>query len=108
MQEPERVERLILDAFTYTGTNAPEIDRRRAVAGKYRANPRRPVSVDTYLSIFNRDKPGTYEPIVAQTLADEELKHGDSVPSGTYLDMAVNMPMVDPRKVQCPVCLPAA
>ena len=105
MHEPARVERLILDAFTYTGTDAPEIDRRRAAADKYRANPSRSVSVATYLSIFNRDKPGTYEPIVAQALAEEELKHGDSVPSGTYLDMAVNMPMVDPRRVQCPVCL---
>jgi pimeloyl-ACP methyl ester carboxylesterase len=105
MQQPQRVERLILDAFTYTGTDAPEIDRRRAAADKYRANPRRPVSLATYLSIFNRDKPGTYEPIVAQALADEELKHGDTVPSGTYLDMAVNLPMVDPRQVQCPVCL---
>jgi len=105
MQEPARVERLILDAFTYTGIDAPEIDRRRAAADKYRANPRRPVSLATYLSIFNRDKPGTYEPIVAQALADEELKHGDTVPSGTYLDMAVNMPMVDPRQVKCPVCL---
>ena len=105
MQEPGRVERLILDAFTYTGTNAPEIDRRRAAADKYRANPRRPVSLATYLSIFNRDKPETYEPIVAQTLAAEELKHGDTVPSGTYLDMAVSMPMVDPHQVKCPVCL---
>jgi alpha-beta hydrolase superfamily lysophospholipase len=103
--EPTRVERLILDAFTYTGTNAPEIDRRRAAADRYRANPRRPVSLQTYLGIFNRDKPGTYEPAVAQILADEELKHGDTVPSGTYLDMAVNLPMVDPRKVQCPVCM---
>ena len=105
MQEPRRVERLILDAFTYTGTDAPEIDRRRAAADKYRSNPRRPVSLAMYLSIFNRDKPGTYEPVVAETLAQEELKHGDTVPSGTYLDMAVNMPMVDPRQVACPVCL---
>jgi poly(3-hydroxyalkanoate) synthetase len=27
------------------------------------------------------------------------------VPSGTYLDMAVNMPMVDPTRLLCPVCL---
>ena len=105
MAEPARVERLVLDAFTYTGTGAPEIDRRRKVAETYRANPKRKVSLATYLGIFNRDKPGTYEPLVAQALADEELKHGDTVPSGTYLDMAVNMPMVDPKKVQCPVCV---
>lgn len=105
MEEAGRVERLILDAFTYTGTNAAEIERRRKAADTYRANPRRKVSLETYLSIFNRDKPGTYEPVVAQALADAELKHGDSVPSGTYLDMAVNMPMVDPKRVACPVCL---
>ena len=103
--EPARVERLILDAFTYTGTDAPEIERRRKAADGYRANTKRKVSLATYLSIFNRDKPGTYEPIVAQALADEELRHGDTVPSGTYLDMAVNMPMVDPKKLQCPVCI---
>ena len=105
MAEPARVDRLVLDAFTYTGTNAPEIERRRKAVETYRANPRRPVSLASYLSIFNRDKPGTYEPIVAQTLADEELKHGNTVPSGTYLDMAAHMPMVDPKKVQCPTLL---
>ena len=30
--EPARVERVVLDAFTYTGENAPEIERRRKVA----------------------------------------------------------------------------
>jgi alpha-beta hydrolase superfamily lysophospholipase len=100
-----RVERLILDAFTYTGTNAPEIDRRRREVEKYRKNPSRPVSMQSYLSIFNRDKPGTYEQVVAQVQAESELKFGDSVPSGTYLDMAENLPLVDPRQVQCPVCL---
>src|SRR5688572_3840207 len=43
--EPARVERLILDALTYTGENAPEIDRRRKNADQYRANPRRTISL---------------------------------------------------------------
>jgi alpha-beta hydrolase superfamily lysophospholipase len=103
--EPHRVERLILDAFTYTGTNAPEIDRRRREVEKYRNNPSRPVSMQSYMSIFNRDKPGTYEQVVAQVQAELELKFGDTVPSGTYLDMAEKLPLVDPRKVECPVCL---
>ena len=42
---------------------------------------------------------------LVKTLADFELKFGDSVPSGTYLDMAVNMPMVDPTRLACPTCL---
>ena len=103
--EPGRVERLVLDAFTYTGENAPEIERRRKVADQYRANPRRPISLANIQRIFDRDKPGTSEPEVPKALADYELKFGNEVPSGTYLDMAVNMPMVDPARLTCPVCL---
>jgi len=105
MDEPAVVERLILSAFTYTGKDAPEIDRRRRDAEKYRANPLRPISLATFQGIFNRDMPGTSEPVVAQAMADYELKLGNAVPSGTYLDMATKMPMVDPKKVMCPVCI---
>jgi pimeloyl-ACP methyl ester carboxylesterase len=105
MAAPQRVERLVLDAFTYTGENAPEIERRRKVADQYRANPRRPISLATIQRIFDRDKPGTSEPEVPKALADFELKFGNEVPSGTYLDMAVNLPMVDPLRVTCPVAM---
>jgi len=38
-------------------------------------------------SIFTRDGlPTAYDPVVAKTLADVELKYGDQVPTGTYLD----------------------
>ena len=103
--EPARVERVVLDAFTYTGENAPEIERRRKVADQYRANPRRPISLASIQRIFDRDMPGTSDPEVPKALVAFELKFGNEVPSGTYLDMAVNMPMVDPLKLKCPVCL---
>ena len=103
--EPARVERVVLNAHTHTGENAPEIDRRRAQAERYKANPRRPISLASIQRIFDRDRPGTSEPEVAQALADFELKFGDTVPTGTYLDMAVNLPMVDPAKLGCPVCM---
>ena len=105
MASPQRVERLVLDAFTYTGENAPEIERRRKVADQYRANPRRPITLASIQRIFDRDKPGTSEPEVPKALADFELKFGNEVPSGTYLDMAVNLPMVDPHRVTCPVAM---
>jgi pimeloyl-ACP methyl ester carboxylesterase len=105
MEQPRVVDRLILSAFTYTGKNAPEIDRRRKDAEKYRSNPLRPISLATFERIFNRDKAGTSEPIVAQAMADYELRLGNAVPSGTYLDMATKLPMVDPKQVHCPVCL---
>jgi alpha-beta hydrolase superfamily lysophospholipase len=105
MAEPKRVERLVLHAFTYTGENAPEIERRRKQAEFYKANPRRPFGMAQVQSIFDRDVAGKADPVLVKALADYELKFGDTVPSGTYLDMAINMPMVDPARLGCPVCL---
>ena len=103
--EPKRVSKLILHAFTYTGKDAPEIERRRKNADSYRASPRRPFGMAQVNNVFNRDVEGAGDPVVIKALADFELKFGDSVPSGTYLDMAVNMPMVDPTRLACPTCL---
>jgi alpha-beta hydrolase superfamily lysophospholipase len=104
-EEPARVERLILHAFTYTGQNAPEIERRRKQADFYKANPRRPFGMANVENIFNRDIAGKADPAVIKALAEFEMQFGNSVPSGTYLDMAINMPMVDPTKLKCAVCL---
>jgi pimeloyl-ACP methyl ester carboxylesterase len=103
--EPGRVERLVLNAYTHTGENAPEIDRRRAQAERYKANPRRPRNLATIRRIFDRDREGSSESGVAEALAAFELKFGDSVPTGTYLDMALNLPMADPAKIGCPVAM---
>jgi alpha-beta hydrolase superfamily lysophospholipase len=56
-------------------------------------------------SIFTRDKVGTADPAVAEALANTELPFGDTVPTGTYLDMTANLPVVDPLKVHAPVLL---
>ena len=103
--EPARVKKLILHAFTYTGKDAPEIERRRKRTDELRANPRRPFGRAQIESVFNRDVAGAGDPAVMKAVLDFELQFGDSVPSGTYLDMAVNMPMVDPAKLACPVLL---
>jgi pimeloyl-ACP methyl ester carboxylesterase len=103
---PERVDRLILAAFTYKGTGSPEIARRAAVAERYRNNPRRLRDANMIRSIFTRDgHASAYDPAVAEAIAEEELKFGNQVPTGTYLDMAVNLPLVDPKKVLAPVLM---
>lgn len=108
MEAPERFDRLVLDAFTHTGEGAPEIMRRREQVETYRSRPYRPVNRDTYKAIFSRDDPSTFEPAMADALADYELALVDRAPSGTYLDMAVHMPMVDPARVLCPVLMTRA
>jgi pimeloyl-ACP methyl ester carboxylesterase len=103
---PERVNKLVLAAFTYKGHGAAEIARRTAVADRYRNNPRRKRDLAMIRSIFTRDGlPSAYDLAVADAIAAEELKFGDQIPSGTYLDMAVNLPLVDPKKVHCPVLM---
>jgi alpha-beta hydrolase superfamily lysophospholipase len=103
---PERVDRLILSAFTYKGTGSPEIARRNAVADRYRASPRRKRDLAMIRSIFTRDgHASAYDPAIPEAIAAEELKFGDTIPSGTYLDMAVNLPLVDPKKVKSPVLM---
>jgi alpha-beta hydrolase superfamily lysophospholipase len=103
--QPDRVDRLVLAAFTWTGSGSPTLSKRAEQLAFYRANNRRPRSRDMVRSIFTRDKPGTSDPRVAEALADAELAYGDSVPTGTYLDMTANLPVVDPTKVLAPTLL---
>lgn len=104
-RNPGRVARLMASALVYTGAGSPTLAKRREKLDEYRASPRRKVDRAFIHSMFTRDKPGTSEMIAADTLADAELALSDSVPTGTYLDMCANLPIVDPEKIDCPVCL---
>jgi pimeloyl-ACP methyl ester carboxylesterase len=104
--EPDRVDRLILAATTYKGEGAAEIQRRRDRIAELRANPQRKRDAAMIRSIFTRDgHPNLYEPTMVDALISSEMQYGDSVPSGTYVDMAVNLPLVDPKKVLSPVLM---
>jgi pimeloyl-ACP methyl ester carboxylesterase len=104
--EPERVDRLVLVAFTYKGTGAAEIARRAARVEQLRANNRRKRDATMIRSIFSRDgHASTYDMAVAEAIIAVEMKFGDQVPTGTYLDMAANLPVVDPKKVLSPVLM---
>jgi alpha-beta hydrolase superfamily lysophospholipase len=105
MAYPDRVDRIVLAAFTYTGEGSPTLTDRAKQLEFYRTHNRRPRDREMIRSIFTRDKAGTAEPAVAEALADAELPFGDSVPTGTYLDMSANLPIVDPLKVHAPVLL---
>jgi pimeloyl-ACP methyl ester carboxylesterase len=104
--EPARVDRLVLVAFTYKGTGAPEIGNRARQVEVYRSSNRRKRDAAMIHSIFTRDgHASSYDPAVPEAIAAMELKFGDQVPTGTYLDMAANLPLVDPKKVLSPVLM---
>ena len=104
--QPDRVDRLVLAAFTYKGENAPTLRQRAQQLEYYKTHNTRLRDRAMIRSIFTRDGlPSAYDPAVAEALADVELKFGDQVPTGTYLDMTSKLPLVDPTKVLCPVLM---
>jgi alpha-beta hydrolase superfamily lysophospholipase len=104
-QFPDYVEKLALDAFVWTGKDAPTLAERAKNLPRYQASNRRPVSREFYRSVFTRDHSGAAEPMLGDIVADEEMKYGDSVPTGTYVDMTTKLPLVEPTKVLCPVLI---
>ena len=102
---PERVDRALLGAYTYTGKGSPTLDERGKQLEFYKTHNTRPRPREMVASIFTRDKPGTGDPRVADALADAELKHGDSVPTGTYLDMTSKLPIIPASAIKCPTLL---
>ncbi len=105
MARPDRVDRLVLQAFTWTGKGSPTLGKRAEQVEFFRTHNRRKRDIDMIRSIFTRDKPGTSDPRVPEAMAAAELPFGDTVPTGTYLDMTANLPVVDPEKVLSPVLM---
>ena len=103
MQQPQRISRLVLAALTYTGEGSPTLSDRAKQLEFYRTHNRRPRDGAMIHSIFTRDKSGTSELAVGDALAEAELHFGDSVPTGTYLDMTANLPVIDPQQIHAPV-----
>ncbi len=105
MAAPERADRLVFAAFTYKGEGSPTLTKRAEQLAYFRSHNMRKRDRDMIRSIATRDKPGTSDPAAVEVLADVEMQFGDQVPTGTYLDMTANLPVVHPAKVLSPVLL---
>jgi pimeloyl-ACP methyl ester carboxylesterase len=105
MVAPERADRLILAAFTYKGEGSPTLTKRAEQLDYYRSHNMRKRDREMIRSIATRDKPGTSDIAAVEALADAEMQFGDQIPTGTYLDMTANLPVVHPQKVMSPVLL---
>jgi pimeloyl-ACP methyl ester carboxylesterase len=101
-RHPDRVKRLALDAFVWTGEGSPTLAERSKKLEQFKANNRRPVDRAFVHSIFNRDHPGTADEATVEAFADAILALDDSMPTGTYVDMCANLPVVDPERITMP------
>lgn len=102
---PDKVDKLMLDAFVWTGKDAPTLKQRALRLPELLKSNVRKVDAKFYTSVFTRDHPGAAEPMLGEVVAEAELKYGDTVPNGTYIDMVTKLPLVDPEKVLCPVLI---
>jgi non-heme chloroperoxidase len=104
-RHPERVNRLALDAFVWTGAGSPTLEQRRKRLQEFLASTRRPLDRAFLMTIFTRDHPGSTDDEVIDTFIDTVLAEEDSVPNGTYIDMCQNLPIVDPEQINVPTLI---
>jgi len=98
-RHPERVARLALDAFVWTGEGSPTLAERRKKLPDFLANNRRPIDRAFVHSIFNRDHPACADDAVKDAFADAILTLDSSMPTGTYVDMCSKLPLVEPSRL---------
>jgi pimeloyl-ACP methyl ester carboxylesterase len=101
----ERVARLALDAFVWTGEGSPTLAERRKRLPEFQSKHRRPIDRAFVHSIFDRDHPGTADEETIHAFSDAILALDDSVPTGTYVDMCSKLPLVDPAKITVPTII---
>ena len=101
-RHPQRVAKLALDAFVWTGEGSPTLAQRKKKLPEFLARNRRPIDRAFVHSIFQRDHPGTADQTTVEAFADAILSLDDSMPTGTYVDMCSKLPLVDPHKITVP------
>ena len=98
-RRPDRVRRLILDAFVWTGKGSPTLEARKKKLPQFKAELRRGVDLDFVRAIYTRDHIGCADEEVIEAQAKAITELDTSMPNGTYVDMCENLPLVDPEKI---------
>jgi pimeloyl-ACP methyl ester carboxylesterase len=104
-RHPERVSKIALDAFVWTGEGSPTLEQRRKKLPQFLASNRRPIDRAFVQSIFQRDHPGTADEATVNAFADAILTLDDSMPTGTYVDMCSKLPLLDPTQLTAPAII---
>src|SRR3977135_3302664 len=105
MVQPEHIDRLVFAPFTYKGEGSPTLTKRAEQLDYYRTHNMRKRDREMIRSIATRDNPGTSDPAAVQESAGPEKQVSGQIPTGPYLDMTANLPVVHPDKVLAPVLL---
>ncbi len=104
-RHPERVNKLALDAFVWTGEGSHTLENRRKKLPEFLAKNRRPIDRAFVQSIFDRDHPDTADQATIEAFAQAILTLDSSMPTGTYVDMCSRLPVVNPEKINVPTLI---
>lgn len=102
---PERIAKLALDAFVWTGEGSPTLAERKKKLPEFLAKNTRPIDRAFVHSIFNRDHGACAEEATKDAFADAILTLDSAMPTGTYVDMCSKLPLIDPAKVTSPTLI---
>jgi pimeloyl-ACP methyl ester carboxylesterase len=104
-QHPERIAKLALDAFVWTGGGSPTLAERKKKLPEFLAKNSRPIDRAFVHSIFNRDHGACADEATKDAFADAILTLDSSMPTGTYVDMCSKLPLIDPTQVKSPTLI---
>ena len=104
-RHPERIAKLALDAFVWTGVGSHTLEQRKKKLPEFLAQNRRPIDRAFVHSIFQRDHPDTADRATVEAFADAILTLDDSMPTGTYVDMCSKLPLLEPKKIPVPTII---
>jgi pimeloyl-ACP methyl ester carboxylesterase len=102
---PERIAKLALDAFVWTGEGSPTLADRKKKLPEFLAKNTRPIDRAFVHSIFNRDHGACADEATKDAFADAILTLDSAMPTGTYVDMCSRLPLIDPAKVTSPTLI---
>jgi len=102
---PDRVGRLAVDGMVWTGRGSRTLEERRQKLAQWKASTRRPVDPAFIRSIVTRDLVPSADPQLVDCFAEQALENDDVVPTGTYIDMCENLPVVDPQAILAPTLI---
>ena len=104
-RHPERVARLVLSAFVWTGKGSPTLAERTKNCPSISLTTGARSIARSCNTMFTRDHDGGADQAVIDAYADAILALDDSVPTGTYVDMCAKLPLVDPLKITAPTLI---
>jgi pimeloyl-ACP methyl ester carboxylesterase len=104
-RHPERIAKLALDAFVWTGEGSPRWSSARRSCPSSRPGTAGRSTAPSCTASSTATTPAPRTTATIEAFADAILTLDSSMPTGTYVDMCSRLPLVDPQKIDVPTII---